>query len=63
MPWPQGNSAFKANDFSGAIGHYSAATVADPTNPTYPINRAAAYLKLEKYVSLFYGPLQWLHHH
>lgn len=25
----------------------------DPTNPTYPLNRAAAYLKLGKYVSPF----------
>ena len=50
VPWPQGNSAFKASDFYGAVGHYSAAIVADPTNPTYPLNRAAAYLKLGKCV-------------
>ena len=47
----QGNSAFKAGDFPAAIGHYTAAIVADPTNPTYPLNRAAAYLKLAKYDS------------
>ncbi|KAH9829630.1 uncharacterized protein C8Q71DRAFT_863017 [Rhodofomes roseus] len=44
----KGNAAFKAGDFPTAIGHYSAAIVADPTNPTYPLNRAAAYLKLGK---------------
>lgn len=44
----QGNEAFKARDFPKAIGHYTAAFIADPSNPTYPLNRAAAYLKLGK---------------
>ncbi|EJF65951.1 TPR-like protein [Dichomitus squalens LYAD-421 SS1] len=45
---PQGNAAFKAGDFPTAIGHYTAAYIADPSNATYPLNRAAAYLKLGK---------------
>ncbi|KAI1795778.1 hypothetical protein LXA43DRAFT_989520 [Ganoderma leucocontextum] len=44
----KGNAAFKAGDFPTAIGHYTAAFLADPSNPTYPLNRAAAYLKLGK---------------
>jgi len=48
----KGNAAFKAGDFPTAVGHYSAAAVADPANPTYPLNRAAAYLKLGKCVVL-----------
>ncbi|KAI0920036.1 hypothetical protein AcV7_006045 [Taiwanofungus camphoratus] len=44
----KGNAAFKAGDFPTAIGHYTAAVLADPANPTYPLNRAAAYLKLGK---------------
>ena len=46
----QGNAAFKAGDFPTAVGHYSVAFLADPSNPTYPLNRAAAYLKLGKWV-------------
>ena len=46
----QGNAAFKTGDFPTAIGHYTAAFIADPSNPTYPLNRAAAYLKLGKCV-------------
>ncbi|KAH8995413.1 hypothetical protein EDB92DRAFT_1772019, partial [Lactarius akahatsu] len=45
----QGNAAFKAGDYPAAIGHYTAATIADPSDPTYFLNRAAAYLKLSKY--------------
>ncbi|KAI0078217.1 hypothetical protein K474DRAFT_1746054 [Panus rudis PR-1116 ss-1] len=45
----KGNAAFKAGDYPTAIGHYSAAIVADPQNATYPLNRAAAYLKLQKH--------------
>ncbi|KIJ54858.1 hypothetical protein M422DRAFT_240946 [Sphaerobolus stellatus SS14] len=45
----KGNAAFKAGNWAEAVGHYSAAVVADRTNPTYPLNRAAAYLKLAKY--------------
>ncbi|OBZ71398.1 RNA polymerase II-associated protein 3 [Grifola frondosa] len=44
----KGNAAFKAGDFPTAIGHYTAAILADPANPTFPLNRAAAYLKLGK---------------
>ncbi|KAH9849532.1 hypothetical protein C2E23DRAFT_861936 [Lenzites betulinus] len=44
----KGNEAFKAGDFPKAIGHYTAAFIADPSNHTYPLNRAAAYLKLGK---------------
>ncbi|KAI0086569.1 hypothetical protein BDY19DRAFT_995857 [Irpex rosettiformis] len=44
----KGNAAFKSGDFAGAIGHYTAAILADPKNATYPLNRAAAYLKLGK---------------
>ncbi|KAI0366954.1 hypothetical protein BV20DRAFT_1055279 [Pilatotrama ljubarskyi] len=45
----KGNAAFKAGDFPKAIGHYTAAFLSDPSNPTYTLNRAAAYLKLGKY--------------
>ncbi|KAI0807485.1 hypothetical protein C8Q74DRAFT_1227804 [Fomes fomentarius] len=44
----KGNAAFKAGDYPTAIGHYTAASIADPANGTYPLNRAAAYLKLGK---------------
>ncbi|VDB85590.1 unnamed protein product [Peniophora sp. CBMAI 1063] len=44
----KGNAAFKAGDYAGAVGHYSAAIVADARDPTLPLNRAAAYLKLNK---------------
>lgn len=46
----KGNEAFKAGDYPSAIGHYTEAILADKSNPTYPLNRAAAYLKLGKYV-------------
>ncbi|KAH8077044.1 hypothetical protein BXZ70DRAFT_1013068 [Cristinia sonorae] len=45
----KGNEAFGAGDFPAAIGHYTSAVLADPSNPIYPLNRAAAYLKLGKY--------------
>ena len=44
----QGNAAFKAGDYALAVGHYSAAALADPSEPTFFLNRAAAYLKLSK---------------
>jgi Flp pilus assembly protein TadD len=44
----QGNAAFKAGDYAAAIGHYTAAALADPSEPTFFLNRAAAYLKLSK---------------
>lgn len=46
----QGNDAFKNGKYADAVGFYSAAIVADRKEPTYPLNRAAAYLKLGKYV-------------
>ncbi|KAF7347448.1 hypothetical protein MVEN_01500800 [Mycena venus] len=46
----KGNAAFKAGDYPTAIGHYSAAIHSDRTDATFPLNRAAAYLKLGKYV-------------
>ena len=46
----QGNAAFKAGDYPAAIGHYTAAILADRNDSTYPLNRAAAYLKLGKCV-------------
>ncbi|TFK69509.1 TPR-like protein [Pluteus cervinus] len=45
----KGNAAFKAGDYPTAIGHYTAAILADPNDITFPLNRAAAYLKLGKY--------------
>lgn len=48
----QGNDEFKAGKYAEAVGHYSAAIAADRNDPTFPLNRAAAYLKLGKYVSL-----------
>ncbi|KAF8182610.1 hypothetical protein BJ912DRAFT_1061628 [Pholiota molesta] len=44
----KGNVAFKSGDYPLAIGHYTSALMADPRDPTYPLNRAAAYLKLGK---------------
>jgi hypothetical protein len=46
----QGNTAFKAAQYVEAIGHYTDAILASPSEPTYFLNRAAAYLKLVKYV-------------
>ncbi|KIJ60272.1 hypothetical protein HYDPIDRAFT_99130, partial [Hydnomerulius pinastri MD-312] len=44
----KGNAAFKAADYPSAIGHYTAAIFADGSDPTFFLNRAAAYLKLGK---------------
>ena len=44
----QGNDAFKAGDYAAAIGAYTSAIMADPSDATFPLNRAAAYLKLFK---------------
>jgi tetratricopeptide (TPR) repeat protein len=49
-PFSQGNAAFKSGDYPAAIGHYTSAILADGNDPTFPLNRAAAYLKLGKYV-------------
>ncbi|KAF8817206.1 hypothetical protein BYT27DRAFT_7153875 [Phlegmacium glaucopus] len=43
-----GNIAFKSGDYPTAIGHYTTAILADKSDITYPLNRAAAYLKLGK---------------
>lgn len=45
----KGNDAFGRKQWAEAVGFYSAAHFADPTEPTYPLNRAMAYIKLEKY--------------
>jgi len=42
-----GNASFKSGEYAVAVGHYTTAILADPQNPTYPLNRAAAYLKLD----------------
>jgi len=44
-----GNASFKSGEYAVAVGHYTTAILADPQNPTYPLNRAAAYLKLGKH--------------
>ncbi|KAG2144170.1 uncharacterized protein EDB93DRAFT_1154165 [Suillus bovinus] len=44
----QGNAAFKTGDYPAAIGHYTSAILANADDPTFPLNRAAAYLKLGK---------------
>lgn len=46
----QGNAAFKAGDYPNAIGHYTAAILAEKDDVTFYLNRAAAYLKLGKCV-------------
>lgn len=50
----QGNTAFKAQKYPEAIGHYTAAILADGNDPTFPLNRAAAYLKLGKYALRYF---------
>lgn len=44
----KGNHAFASKDWATAVGHYTAAQIADPTEPTIPLNRAMAYIKLSK---------------
>jgi Flp pilus assembly protein TadD len=56
----QGNAAFKTGDFPAAIGHYTTAILADPKDISFPLNRAAAYLKLGKCVFSKKGPLTLL---
>ncbi|KAJ3886021.1 hypothetical protein GG344DRAFT_82116 [Lentinula edodes] len=48
MPLLWGNISFKNGDFPSAIGHYTQAILEDPKDWTFPLNRAAAYLKLGK---------------
>jgi len=44
----KGNAAFKGGDYAVAIGLYTEAIQTKPDDPTFPLNRAAAYLKLGK---------------
>ncbi|KAH7885126.1 hypothetical protein F5I97DRAFT_1882676 [Phlebopus sp. FC_14] len=44
----KGNTAFKAADYATAVGHYTSAILADSSDPTFHLNRAAAYLQLGK---------------
>ncbi|KAG5726879.1 RNA polymerase II-associated protein 3 [Termitomyces sp. T112] len=44
----KGNASFKAGNYVDAIGHYTSAILADEKDYTFPLNRAAAYLKLGK---------------
>ncbi|ORX34972.1 hypothetical protein BD324DRAFT_652694 [Kockovaella imperatae] len=44
-----GNTSFKKGKWSEAIGHYTNAILKNPTDPVGYTNRAAAYLKLDKY--------------
>ncbi|KAJ3834269.1 hypothetical protein F5878DRAFT_630971, partial [Lentinula raphanica] len=44
----KGNDAFKKGDYPSAIGHYTQAILEDSNDWTFPLNRAAAYLKLGK---------------
>jgi len=44
----KGNAAFKAADYPSAVGHYTDAILADSSDHTFFLNRAAAYLKLGK---------------
>ncbi|RMZ86429.1 hypothetical protein DV736_g6343, partial [Chaetothyriales sp. CBS 134916] len=44
-----GNKYFKAKDYDRAVQEYSKAVEADPSNPTYLSNRAAAYMSAGKY--------------
>ncbi|KAJ8454003.1 hypothetical protein ONZ45_g19475 [Pleurotus djamor] len=44
----KGNDAFKAGDYYSAIGHYTTAILNNRNDATFPLNRAAAYLKLGK---------------
>ncbi|KAJ3872994.1 hypothetical protein F5051DRAFT_506809 [Lentinula edodes] len=44
----KGNISFKNGNFPSAIGHYTQAILEDPKDWTFPLNRAAAYLKLGK---------------
>ncbi|KAJ9498785.1 hypothetical protein LTR99_007768 [Exophiala xenobiotica] len=53
-----GNKFFKAKDYDKAIAEYSKAVEADPTNPTYLSNRAAAYISANKYSQALGDSLQ-----
>merc|ERR1711939_246236 len=53
-----GNKFFKAKDYDKAIVEYSKAVEADPTNPTYLSNRAAAYISANNYSQALGDSLQ-----
>ncbi|KXS17317.1 hypothetical protein M427DRAFT_54613 [Gonapodya prolifera JEL478] len=44
-----GNELFKKSLFAQSIPHYSTAMSLDPKDPVYPLNRAAAFLKLRQW--------------
>ncbi|KAG7575302.1 hypothetical protein FFLO_00466 [Filobasidium floriforme] len=44
-----GNASYKKGKWAEAIGHYAQAARLDPTDPAPLLNRAQAYLKLEKW--------------
>ncbi|KIK66397.1 hypothetical protein GYMLUDRAFT_38190 [Collybiopsis luxurians FD-317 M1] len=44
----KGNTSFKNGDYPSAIGYYTQAILEDSSDWTFPLNRAAAYLKLGK---------------
>ncbi|KAG6819671.1 hypothetical protein H0H93_009751 [Arthromyces matolae] len=44
----KGNASFKAGNYVEAIGHYTDAILSDRNDFTFPLNRAACYLKLGK---------------
>ncbi|GAA5974636.1 hypothetical protein JCM11641_007034 [Rhodosporidiobolus odoratus] len=44
-----GNSAFAQQNYPLALAHYSTAIQLDPSVSTYPLNRAAVYLKLHNW--------------
>ncbi|RMD44799.1 hypothetical protein DV735_g383, partial [Chaetothyriales sp. CBS 134920] len=52
-----GNKFFKAKDYDRAVQEYSKAVEADPSNPTYLSNRAAAYMSAGKYESALFDSL------
>ncbi|KAI1610535.1 DnaJ protein, subfamily C, member 7 [Exophiala viscosa] len=53
-----GNKFFKAKDYDRAIAEYTKAVDAEPSNPTYLSNRAAAYISANKYSQALGDSLQ-----
>ncbi|KIW86728.1 uncharacterized protein Z519_12641 [Cladophialophora bantiana CBS 173.52] len=53
-----GNKFFKAKDYDRAIVEYTKAVDAEPSNPTYLSNRAAAYISANKYSQALGDSLQ-----
>jgi len=56
-----GNAAFKAGDYSGAVEAYGAAIELDPRNPVLFSNRAMASLKASLFICSL-GHAQHRHH-